>query len=81
MLRRASRLATLSKLPATRGVALPRVLSATSSQVQRQQQVFARGYAKDKYVFPDDRNKSLGHSQVFKVSQASEEDHRQLDFY
>lgn len=40
-----------------------------------------RSDAKDRYHFPDERNESLGHSQIFKVSQVLQEDHHQLEFY
>ena len=70
-------------LAGTRRAVQERVTETSTIHIhsQLQPRPFVRGYAKDRYFFPDDRNESLGHAQVFKVSQVIEEDHHQLEYY
>ncbi|RYP08143.1 hypothetical protein DL765_008900 [Monosporascus sp. GIB2] len=81
MLRRAIRPANLTRIVGAQTKAQPMVPRAVGLQSRGPPCVVARGYAQDKYFFPDDRNEGLEHSQVFKVSQAIQEDHQQLEYY
>ncbi|RYP27558.1 hypothetical protein DL767_007628 [Monosporascus sp. MG133] len=81
MLRRAIRPANLTRIVGAQTKAQPMVPRAVGMQSRGPSCVVARGYAEDKYFFPDERNEGLERSQVFKVSQAIQEDHQQLEYY
>ncbi|RYP47450.1 hypothetical protein DL768_006512 [Monosporascus sp. mg162] len=81
MLRRVIRPANLTRIVGAQTKAQPMVPRVVGLQRRGPPCVVARGYAQDKYFFPDERNEGLEHSQVFKVSQAIQQDHQQLEYY
>lgn len=80
MLRRAVRPANVTRLISMQTRVQPKFTRVAIVQVLVQPHTITQSYASDRYHFPDERNESLGHSQVFKVSQVIQEDHHQLEF-